>query len=67
VITIIKRILTDLWNQHFLISFFTQIQLRGDPLSQTLVILTFSTDKPNDINDNLPSKKMGVSDTLIAS
>ena len=32
VITIIKRVLTDLWNQHFLISFFTQIHPRGDPL-----------------------------------
>ena len=32
VITIIKRVLTDLWNQHFLISFFTQIPPRGDPL-----------------------------------
>ena len=36
VITIIKRVLTDLWNQHFLISFFTQIRPRGDPLSQTI-------------------------------
>ena len=33
VITIIKRVLTDLWNQHFLVSFFTQIRPRGDPLS----------------------------------
>ena len=32
VITIIKRVLTDLWNQHFLISFFTEIRPRGDPL-----------------------------------
>ncbi len=32
VITIIKRVLTDLWNQHFLISFFTEIGARGDPL-----------------------------------
>ena len=31
VITIIKRVLTDLWNQHFLISFFTQRRSRGDP------------------------------------
>lgn len=31
VITIIKRVLTDLWNQHFLISFFTQRQSRGHP------------------------------------
>ena len=36
VITIIKRVLTDLWNQHFLISFFTQIHPRGDPLSEIL-------------------------------
>lgn len=36
VITIIKRVLTDLWNQHFLISFFTQIHPRGDPLSDIL-------------------------------
>ena len=32
IITIIKRVLTDLWNQHFLLSFFTQIRPRGDPL-----------------------------------
>ena len=32
VITVIKRVLTDLWNQHFLISFFTDILRRGDPL-----------------------------------
>ena len=31
VITIIKRVLTDLWNQHFLISFFTKTHSRGDP------------------------------------
>ena len=31
VITIIKRVLTDLWNQHFLISFFTHRHSRGDP------------------------------------
>ena len=31
VITIIKRVLTDLWNQHFLISFFTQRHSRGNP------------------------------------
>ena len=31
VITVIKRVLTDLWNQHFLISFFTQRHSRGDP------------------------------------
>ena len=31
VITVIKRVLTDLWNQHFLISFFTDRQSRGDP------------------------------------
>ena len=36
VITIIKRVLTDLWNQHFLLSFFTQIRPRGDPLSEIL-------------------------------
>ena len=36
VITIIKRVLTDLWNQHFLLSFFTQIHPRGDPLSEIL-------------------------------
>lgn len=36
VITIIKRVLTDLWNQHFLLSFFTQAHPRGDPLSQIL-------------------------------
>ena len=36
VITIIKRVLTDLWNQHFLLSFFTEIHSRGDPLSETL-------------------------------
>ena len=36
VITIIKRVLTDLWNQHFLLSFFTQIHPRGDPLSEML-------------------------------
>ena len=36
VITIIKRVLTDLWNQHFLVSFFTEIHSRGDPLSETL-------------------------------
>ena len=32
VITVIKRVLTDLWNQHFLISFFTERCARGDPL-----------------------------------
>ena len=32
VITIIKRVITDLWNQHFLISFFTERGARGDPL-----------------------------------
>ncbi len=31
VITVIKRVLTDLWNQHFLISFFIQRHSRGDP------------------------------------
>lgn len=31
VITVIKRVLTDLWNQHFLICFFTQRHSRGDP------------------------------------
>ncbi len=31
VITVIKRVLTDLWNQHFLISFFTQRHSRGNP------------------------------------
>ncbi len=31
VITVIKRVLTDLWNQHFLISFFTHRHSRGDP------------------------------------
>lgn len=31
VITVIKRVLTDLWNQHFLISFFTHRHTRGDP------------------------------------
>ena len=36
VITIIKRVLTDLWNQHFLISFFTQIHPRGDPLAEII-------------------------------
>ena len=36
VITIIKRVLTDLWNQHFLLSFFAEIPPRGDPLSETL-------------------------------
>ena len=36
VITIIKRVLTDLWNQHFLISFFTQIRSRGDPLAEII-------------------------------
>ena len=36
VITIIKRVLTDLWNQHFLLSFFAEIHPRGDPLSETL-------------------------------
>lgn len=35
VITVIKRVITDLWNQHFLISFFTYGLPRGDPLSQT--------------------------------
>ena len=35
VITIIKRVLTDLWNQHFLISFFTEIGARGDPLFES--------------------------------
>ena len=35
IITIIKRVLTDLWNQYFLISFFTHIRPRGDPLSAT--------------------------------
>ena len=29
VITIIKRVLTDLWNQHFLLSFFMEIRFRG--------------------------------------
>lgn len=32
----IKRVLTDLWNQYFLLSFFTEIHSRGDPLSETL-------------------------------
>ena len=32
VITVIKKTLTDLWNQHFLISFFTQIRPKADPL-----------------------------------
>jgi hypothetical protein len=32
VITVIKRVLTDLWNPTFLISFFTDILRRGDPL-----------------------------------
>ena len=36
VITVIKRVLTDLWNQHFLISFFTYSLPRGDPLSETM-------------------------------
>ena len=36
VITIIKKVLTDLWNQHFLISFFTQICPRGDPLWESM-------------------------------
>lgn len=36
VITIIKRVLTDLWNQHFLISFFSEIHARGDPLVEPL-------------------------------
>ena len=36
IMTIIKRVLTDLWNQHFLLSFFTQIHPRGDPLSEIL-------------------------------
>ena len=36
VITIIKRVLADLWNQHFLLSFFTQIRPRGDILSEIL-------------------------------
>ena len=36
VITIIKRVLTDLWNQHFFLSFFTQIHPRGDPISEIL-------------------------------
>lgn len=31
VITVIKRVLTDLWNQHFLISFFTQRHSRDNP------------------------------------
>ena len=31
VITVIKRVLTDLWNQHFLIAFFTQRHTRGNP------------------------------------
>lgn len=35
VITVIKRVLTDLWNQTFLISFFTDILRRGDPLLGT--------------------------------
>ena len=34
VITIIKRVLTDLWNQPFLLSFFTERQPRGDPLPE---------------------------------
>ena len=29
--TIIKRVLEDLWNQHFLISFFTERHRRGNP------------------------------------
>ena len=36
VITVVKRVLTDLWNQHFLLSFFTEIHTRGDPLSEIL-------------------------------
>ena len=32
VITIIKRVLTDLWNPHFLLSFFIERAARGDPL-----------------------------------
>ena len=35
VITVIKRVLTDLWNQHFLISFFTYSLPRGDPFWET--------------------------------
>ena len=35
VITIIKRVLTDLWNTDFLTSFFTGIRRRGDPLLGT--------------------------------
>lgn len=31
VITVIKRVLTDLWNQHFLISFFTHRHSRDGP------------------------------------
>lgn len=36
VITIIKRVITDLWNQHFLISFFAERHPRGDPLWKPL-------------------------------
>ena len=36
VITVIKRVLTDLWNQSFLIAFFTQNRRRGDPLWLTI-------------------------------
>ena len=36
VITIIKRVLMDLWNQHFLLSFFAEIHPRGHPLSEPL-------------------------------
>lgn len=35
VITIIKRVLTDIWNTDFLTSFFTGIRRRGDPLLGT--------------------------------
>ena len=35
VITVIKRVLTDMWNTDFLTSFFTEMRRRGDPFWDT--------------------------------
>ena len=42
IITIIKRVLTDLWNTAILTSFFMDIRRRGDPFSVSTHGLTFS-------------------------
>ena len=58
VITIMKRLITDLWNPHFLLDFFTQIHSRGTHLPRPLQtdLLTY---KPDRINYNTTPKKWG--------